>query len=121
MKIAVSMRIVAAPTYHEPRDAISHDWVRMFELFSITPVFIPNVLSDPVAYMREVGAKGLILTGGEDIGSLLGKSLQDPSSNVRDRTETFLMDYAVRERVPVFGVCRGFQLINQYFEGMLER
>ena len=65
----------------------------------------------------------LILTGGEDVDpSLYGES---PSPKlgcvnaVRDRFETSVLAAAVRHQVPVFGVCRGMQLMNVFFGGTL--
>ena len=51
MRIAVSMRVVDAVGYSEPRDAISHDWTRRLFALQLTPVLIPNAVPDPAAYL----------------------------------------------------------------------
>jgi N5-(cytidine 5'-diphosphoramidyl)-L-glutamine hydrolase len=104
--VAVTMRRVQDPKTAEMRDALSHDWVRLLVRTGIVPVALPNGLKDPVAALRGIRAQALLLTNGED-----------PGRTPRDRTERRLLDYAVRARLPVLGVCRGLQMINDYFGG----
>jgi N5-(cytidine 5'-diphosphoramidyl)-L-glutamine hydrolase len=103
------MRVTQASSYHEPRDSISHDWLRRAEVWRMTPVLIPNILSDPKRYLSEARADLLVLTGGEDLGTGVD----------RDRTEEALLDFALDTGLPVLGVCRGMQLINSRLGGRL--
>ena len=121
MNIAVTMRVADSSTYLERRDAISHDWLRMIEKHPITPILIPNSLKRPVEFLRSIEVKGLLLTGGNDLGPLRGEIGLKPDAMERDSTENQLLQWAVDEGVPVFGVCRGLQLINVYFNGGIER
>ena len=121
MIIAVSMRVVANNTYPELRDTISHDWVRVLDSLRVTPVLVPNVLLDPAAYLREIGAKGLILTGGDNLGPLPGEPTDQQAPTDRDRTETALLASTINLGLPVFGVCRGLQLVNVHFGGGVSR
>lgn len=122
MIIAVSMRETVAPQYPEKRDAISHDWVHFLDGLGITPVFLPNVLSDPAGYLEKVNAKGLLLTGGDDLGPLpredTCEAVEPPE---RDQTEHAVLDCALESDLPVFGVCRGLQIINVHLGGGLVR
>ena len=52
---------------------------------------------------------GIILSGGQDIGI----------SEKRDDMEFFLIKYAIEKMIPVFGICRGAQVINKFFGGTL--
>lgn len=135
MIIAVSMRVTNNAGYYEPRDAISHDWIRFFDQRGLTPVLVPNVLRDPAGYLRAAQATALLLTGGNDLGAVQQVSAEfeietkaptespvsQDTSDERDQTETCLLDAAVRSGMPVFGVCRGLQFINAYFGGRLCR
>lgn len=101
------MRITEAAGYVEPRDSISHDWLMRLGEWGLTPVLVPNVVADPADYLERIEADILVLTGGEDLGL----------TPRRDATEAGLLAYAVSRRLPVFGVCRGMQLINHHFGG----
>jgi putative glutamine amidotransferase len=121
MIIAVSMRSVGGPSDAEPRDAISHDWIQCVSRLGAIPLLVPNGLPDPAGYAKAFGARGLLLTGGEDLGPLPGEAGAAAPLTPRDRTERALLESAVRGRLPVFGVCRGMQLINVSFGGSLSR
>jgi putative glutamine amidotransferase len=113
MIILVSMRTVENPTYAETRDAISHDWSRLFASHGLTPILVPNALGDVGAFFK-LGASGLLLSGGDDLGP-------DDAPSLRDRTETQLLQGALEKGLPVFGTCRGLHLINRFFGGQLAR
>jgi putative glutamine amidotransferase len=90
----------------------------------VMPVLVPDLDSDEAleAFMLEIDA--LVLQGGSDIAPetygekpvLEGKWLGD---RCRDDFELKLLTIAVRMKKPVFGICRGFQLINVFFGGTL--
>ena len=65
---------------------------------------------------------GLILSGGADIEPMrYGEPLDDYVSYDidRDNFEFQMMDNAFKKNKPIFGVCRGMQLINIYLGGSL--
>ncbi len=85
----------------------------------------------PLPFGREAKAmdslldacSGLILTGGGDIhpryyGEGSGKDLGNVSED-RDRFEFCLFEKALGRGIPVFGICRGLQLINVAWGGTL--
>jgi N5-(cytidine 5'-diphosphoramidyl)-L-glutamine hydrolase len=109
MLILVSTRIAENHTYSERRDALSHDWGNLFDHFGLVPVLIPNSLKDVTPYWK-LGAKGLLLTGGDSLGSKM-----QPTQ--RDKTESQLIQGAIENGVPILGVCRGLQMLNRYFGG----
>ena len=111
IKIGISLRIMNAQNYEEKRDALSHDWPPFFEKLRFIPIFVPNSLSDPKAFLDSVGIQGIILSGGDNIGDF-------PD---RDKTEINLLDYGINHEIPIFGVCRGMQVINQYFGGTISK
>jgi len=123
MRVAITMRVVVTAQYKETRDAISHDWLKFFYKCKITPVLIPNLLKDPVSYLKNQKVEALILSGGNDVslGTNDKKNLSSDISPERDRTEYLLLKYAVEEKVLVLGICRGMQFINTFFNGSLKR
>ena len=65
----------------------------------------------------------LMLCGGEDVEPARYKAQPSPKLGAvnkrRDAFEWALLDAAVKRRKPVFGICRGHQMINVYFGGTL--
>ncbi|MDO8750555.1 MAG: gamma-glutamyl-gamma-aminobutyrate hydrolase family protein [Dehalococcoidia bacterium] len=70
------------------------------------------------------GATALLLTGGPDVDPERYGEAIDPKAGVRtnprrDEMEMALLRHALRENLPVLGVCRGMQLMNVAFGGKL--
>ena len=71
---------------------------------------------------RPTLADGLILTGGGDIATCAynePKMLADDPDPYRDQEEFFLIKKFLLYKKPIFGICRGLQIINVYFGGSL--
>jgi gamma-glutamyl-gamma-aminobutyrate hydrolase PuuD len=101
----------------EQRDALSHDWIYFLQNFHATTVLIPNSLSDPCLYAKDLGVTRLLLSGGDSLGSLSNTPEQSP----RDSTEFKLLEWALSRNIPVLGVCRGLHVINAFFGGDITR
>jgi putative glutamine amidotransferase len=72
-----------------------------------------------------VGCSGLLLPGGVDINPEnyfqvnTGLSKVNDESKVRDKFERELIDIALKNHLPILGICRGFQLVNVHLGGTL--
>jgi putative glutamine amidotransferase len=66
---------------------------------------------------------GILLAGGEDVDpELYGEQPRYNNVSInrtRDDFEAALLDRAMRERLPILGICRGIQTINTRFGGTL--
>lgn len=98
------------------------NYVRALVAAGHVPVVLPHVTNrEEVA--RSVSRVDLVfLCGGADIetaryGEIRRKA--DKPDLRRDAFEWMVMDEAVRLKKPIFGVCRGEQVINVYFGGSL--
>lgn len=93
----------------ELRDAIACDWPRFLEqaLPDAPYVFLPNSGKAIIPYAENLGIDALLLTGGDDWGVF-------PQ---RDETEKALFSWDRENDFPVFGVCRGAQIINKLLGG----
>tara|TARA_B100000287_G_C20647690_1_gene785739 strand:- start:1287 stop:2024 length:738 start_codon:yes stop_codon:yes gene_type:complete len=69
-------------------------------------------------------ADGIILTGGEDINPLeyndtTNLKVCGPINYSRDTLERKLFDFALKNKIPLMGVCRGMQMMNVASGGTL--
>ena len=110
-RIGLSLRVQNIERIDEKRDAISHDWIHFLQELNYFPILIPNNLKNVEEYVSELKLDGLILSGGDNIGEF-------PE---RDKTERKLLEYAIKNTMPVLGVCRGMQLINTFFDGTISK
>jgi N5-(cytidine 5'-diphosphoramidyl)-L-glutamine hydrolase len=107
--VAVTQRVSVVPAYGERRDCLDQAWTQFLAACGLLPVLIPNVAEVAVALCERVGVGGLLLTGGNDLAALGGDAPE------RDAVENALLDLAQRRGLPVIGVCRGMQVIQQRF------
>jgi len=114
-RYAVSMRVQQAAGYHEPRDALAHDWWRQIAAWGGLPLPVPNLGSGVGAWLDALRPAVVILTGGNDVIARTG--VADDRSPVRDVTEHAMLDWAGERGVPVFATCRGLQVVNMHFGG----
>ena len=78
----------------------------------------------PLSDKRDLGVRldALILSGGGDLNAKRygEENLRtEEVSDKRDDFEFFALEDALKEKIPVLGICRGMQLINVYFRGSL--
>lgn len=105
-RIGITMRVVRSE-YGEVRDALARDWPALLErlgrVHACAPewVLLPNIGADCVSLAQRYGIRGLLLTGGDDIGV----------TPDRDATESALLRWAAEQALPVLGVCRGAQML----------
>lgn len=111
LRIGLSTRIITDDATQEKRDALSQDWYPFLysALPGVTWLLLPNIGKDIISYIQTLEINGFILTGGNDLGT----------EHVRDITEYAVLDFAIKKNLPLFGVCRGLQIINAFFGGKL--
>jgi len=106
-KIGITLRVEHIKKYDEKRDTISHDWSRFLEISNALPIFIPNTLRNTKYFLEKMELDGLILSGGDNKGDDIE----------RDNTEKEIIEFAIKNKIPMLGVCRGMQVINDFFGG----
>ena len=114
MLIAVSQRVGKDPDTHEVRDQLDQRWTKLFESLNILPILVPNSPKFAFEIMMNLKPEGIILTGGNDLARYGGKTPE------RDQTELCLLKFAIEKKVPLLGVCRGMQVIQDFFNVPLQ-
>lgn len=113
-------------TLHYLEQSVAH-WVMRG---GALPVMVPAVDADSIVKHSEIelahyaeALDGLVLQGGNDLApESYGETPLHPDwagDRVRDRYEMALVGAFVKAGKPVFGICRGFQLLNVMHGGTL--
>ncbi len=107
----------------EQTSRLHHAYVRSVEQAGGVPVISPATTDAGVLRRLVETLDGLILTGGADVGgeyfgekTLEGLAEVDPG---RDAYDFLLLKLAADRQLPIFGICRGMQVINIAFGGGL--
>jgi putative glutamine amidotransferase len=117
-RIAITQRVHDLADRAERRDALDQAWTPWLAAGGDEPVLVPNRLDDPVAYVRDLGVDAIVLTGGNDLAHLPGAQQSAPE---RDATERALLEHASATDLPVLAVCRGMQMLVDFWGGAVTR
>lgn len=126
--VGVTQRVVPVSARDERRDALDQAWVPFLAECGLEPLPVPNRHPDPADYLRRLGVRGVILSGGGNISKSMGRrdggAVKAPWTDVdiapeRDATETALLMASIENGWPVLGVCRGMQVVNLFHGGSL--
>lgn len=113
--ILVSQRVEVIESYGERRDCLDQNWCGFLSACGFLPVPVMNRLENIGALFDAAKPAGVLLTGGNDLATYGGNAPE------RDEMERALIETGVERGVPVMGVCRGTQMIVDYFGGKLGR
>lgn len=91
----------------------------------VMPYLLPD-LEDQllIPYLEE--ADGFVIQGGSDLcpesyGEAYLNKEKWPGDKYRDDFELKIIDYAFKKKKPLYGICRGLQVLNTYFGGTLHQ
>ncbi len=110
-RVALTQRVETIENIGERRDALSQEWAVLAEACGFVPLILPNRSGTVRSMLDEMPPDGIILTGGNDLGE----------APERDEAEGFLIQFALENRVPLLGVCRGMQMLLHTFGTPLVR
>ena len=110
-KIAITQRLIFNDSYYEVREALDIRWGLLFKELDFLPIVLP-IECDYEKYFELVGIDGILLTGGNDLNIVK----EDDISQKRDVFEKSIIEYGIKKDIPIFGVCRGMQIIAEYFK-----
>ncbi|MEU0468960.1 MULTISPECIES: gamma-glutamyl-gamma-aminobutyrate hydrolase family protein [unclassified Amycolatopsis] len=109
--LAVTQRLLPANEHGEVRLALDVRWWSFLAECGFDGVPMPLDPAAAAKLLWRTGCRGLVLTGGNDLGS----------APERDALERYLLRRALERGLPVIGVCRGMQLVLDAFGARLRR
>ncbi|MHB1050567.1 MAG: gamma-glutamyl-gamma-aminobutyrate hydrolase family protein [Bacteroidota bacterium] len=112
------MKIAVTHCGNERKQGIYLDWLK-----SVEPAADCTTISSDIVIAEPGDFDGIVLTGGDDVAAEFSKAapsdlVQQPDTQ-RDRFEFQLIDKALAHNIPLFGICRGMQVINVRLGGTL--
>jgi putative glutamine amidotransferase len=120
--------IIGVTSYYQngtrkPITAVSHNYIKSVYLAGGLPVIIPILNNEEDIFDYVDMVDGILFTGGADIAPLYyGENPIKQISTVyanRDEQELAMFKRAYKINKPIFGICRGNQLINVALGGTL--
>jgi len=108
--MGLTQRVTCIDHYHERRDSLDQRWWSLVQALNGIPVPLPNLPAEKAAdYLETLDLSAIIMTGGNSLST----------TPERDAFELTLIPWAIKNELPIVGVCRGMQIINHYFGGTL--
>ncbi len=109
-KILISQRIDFLSSRNEYRDSLDQKITELLVELDYLVIPIPNIIGDMETdkrtnFISSISPEGIILSGGNSIGAYQN----------RDTLEYSLIDYGIKNNIPILGICRGMQIIASYF------
>lgn len=114
-RIIYTQRVEVIESYQERRDCADVEIAKLIWECGFLPIPVNNIPGQVQTFLAQVRPDGVILTGGNDLSKYGGNAPE------RDETEKRIIDHAVRNQIPVYGFCRGMQMIADYFGAGLAR
>ena len=105
LKIGITQRVDYIEAINETRDVLDQRWTKLFEENNFIPVPIPNACNVS-KFIDTMELDGILISGGND-------------HNTRTICETACIEYCIKHKLPLFGICHGMQFIGQLFGAQL--
>jgi len=115
--IIVSQKLLMQQGTNEIQEVLDIKWGRFLKECGLFSVPIP-VNANTNDFFNYIKPKGILLTGGNDIYCV---SKGDSLSKTRDQFENGLIKIGLEQKIPIVGVCRGMQIIANYFHAHLKK
>lgn len=108
-KIIYTQRVEVVESYGERRDCADVEIAKLIWECGFLPLPVNNVPQRINEFLEQIRPDGILLTGGNDLSKYGGNAPE------RDETERRMIQYGIENNVPVYGFCRGMQVIADYF------
>ena len=102
-------------------DVLEQNYVDYYERLGLNLIPVPNNTKN-IDRLFSLSPSLIILSGGNDVSPIMyggGELLNSSTSNKRDQLEEKILGFAIKNKIPILGECRGMQFLNVYFKGNL--
>ena len=84
---------------------LNHEWYEFAKKNKLNLIIINN--KNELDIIFKIKIHGLILSGGNDLSDIKKTTI----NSLREKNEIEIIKYIIKKRLPIIGICRGFQLI----------
>lgn len=112
--VLYTQRVEIVETYGERRDSADQNIPTFIRECGYLPVPMPNILIVAKEMVLNLKPIGIVFTGGNSLGKYGGNAPE------RDAVEREILRLALEKSIPIYGFCRGMQVILDYFGCRLE-
>ncbi len=109
-RIGITQSLIKNKAYHEIRGSLDINYNRLILQCGFIPIILPYDI-DFENYFNLFKIDGVLLTGGNDLSVCRSNEL----SIARDNYEKKLLQFCIKNEIPVLGICRGMQIIADLF------
>lgn len=119
LRIGLTKKIVISD-YKEIIQGLDIRWDELLHSQNYIPVHL-NIVNSKITknQLKHLNLDGIILTGGNDLFTYCENNDLKKYSYLRDNYEFSVIRESIKNKIPLLGVCRGLQIINEYFGGSL--
>lgn len=114
-RIIYTQRVEVVESYGERRDCADVEIAKLIWECGFLPIPVNNIPQRINEFLEQIKPDGILLTGGNDLSKYGGNAPE------RDETEKKMIQYGIENNVPIYGFCRGMQMIADYFGAELTR
>ena len=86
--------------------SLNLEWLDFLNSIQINPIYVFRYKNKQNLEKTLKNINGVIIVGGGDIYKISNKK----SDYYRDKSEIELINFALKKKLPIIGICRGFQL-----------
>ena len=115
MLIYVSQRIDAYSELGERRDALDRIWHKLLGGLGCRVLPVPNDEAQVKLWLEASPPSGILLSGGNT------PTVYGGTAPERCITDDTLLGFAIMNKIPIVGVCRGMQSVAIFFGGSLKK
>ena len=113
-KILITQRIDFLKDRNEVRESIDMNLSKLVLSIGMIPIQCSCKILEKFSineFLDNLSPDGIILSGGNNIGEYLE----------RDNFEFAMLSWSALNKVPLFGICRGLQILNSFCNGSLAK